>query len=73
MPTRILIDEDLEQFAQIMRDLLHPQAAVEPPVDLIDPPDPFGIDHDCLNPAGHQFINSCGDIVCPHCAKVVWQ
>lgn len=42
-------------------------------VDLIDPPDPFGIDHDCISPAGHQFIGSCGDVVCVHCAKVVWQ
>lgn len=33
--------------------------------------DPFGIDHDCLNPAGHRFIGSCGDVVYVHCAKVV--
>lgn len=43
-------------------------------VDLIDPPDPFNLDNSCPgNPAGHRFINSCGDIVCPHCEKVVWQ
>ena len=35
--------------------------------------DPFGIDHDCLNPAGHLFIASCGDVACCHCSKVVWQ
>lgn len=34
--------------------------------------DPFLIDHDCLNPAGHRFIGSCGDVVCVHCTKVVW-
>jgi hypothetical protein len=35
--------------------------------------DPFLIAHDCLNPAGHSFTGSCGDVVCIHCAKVVWQ
>ena len=73
MPTRILIDENLEQFREIMRDLLHPQAVVEPPADLIDPPDPFGIDHDCSNPAGHYPVRMHGEIVCPHCSKVIWQ
>lgn len=35
--------------------------------------DPFGIDNRCLfNPAGHQYIGSCGDVVCVHCSKVVW-
>jgi hypothetical protein len=34
--------------------------------------DPFGIDHDCPNPAGHHFIGSCGDVACVHCAKVAW-
>lgn len=34
--------------------------------------DPFLIDHDCLNPAGHRFIGSCGGVVCVHCAKVAW-
>jgi hypothetical protein len=37
------------------------------------PADPFGIDHDCINPAGHDFIAACGDVACCHCAKVVWQ
>jgi hypothetical protein len=32
--------------------------------------DPFLIDHDCLNPAGHDPIATCRDIVCCHCAKV---
>lgn len=35
-------------------------------------PDPFLIDNDCLNPAGHHFIASCGDVACVHCAKVAW-
>lgn len=34
--------------------------------------DPFGVAHDCRNPAGHTFIGSCGDVVCVHCSKVVW-
>jgi hypothetical protein len=35
--------------------------------------DPFAIAHDCLNPTGHSFIASCGDVVCVHCSKVVWR
>lgn len=35
--------------------------------------DVFQLDHDCLNPAGHDAIASCGDVVCPHCAKVFWR
>lgn len=35
--------------------------------------DPFLIDHDCLNPSGHDAIASCGEIVCCHCAKVFWR
>ena len=35
--------------------------------------DPFGLDHDCLNPAGHQFVAVCSDVVCIHCARVAWQ
>ena len=34
--------------------------------------DPFRIDHDCLNPAGHYFIGSCGDVVYVHCTRVAW-
>jgi hypothetical protein len=34
--------------------------------------DPFGIDNDCTNPAGHYPIRSHGEIVCPHCSKVLW-
>lgn len=34
--------------------------------------DPFLIDHDCLNPAGHHFIGSCGDVACVHCGRVSW-
>lgn len=32
--------------------------------------DPFAVDHDCVNPSGHDFIGSCGSVVCPHCARV---
>jgi hypothetical protein len=34
--------------------------------------DPFGIEHGCVNPAGHAVITSCGAIVCAHCSKVFW-
>jgi hypothetical protein len=35
--------------------------------------DPFGVENACpLNPAGHDFIGSCGDVVCCHCSKVAW-
>jgi hypothetical protein len=34
--------------------------------------DPFGIDHDCANPAGHYPVRCYGEIVCPHCSKVLW-
>ena len=34
--------------------------------------DPFGIEHGCINPAGHAVITSCGEIVCAHCSVVFW-
>ena len=34
--------------------------------------DPFGIEHGCVNPAGHAVITSCGEIVCAHCSKAFW-
>ena len=37
------------------------------------PADPFMIDHDCINEAGHQPIASCGAVVCAHCARIFWQ
>lgn len=39
---------------------------------ICTPADPFGLDHDCLNPAGHDFTSACGEVVCPHCGKVAW-
>jgi hypothetical protein len=35
--------------------------------------DPFGIALSCTNPAGHQPIASCGEIVCCHCARIFWR
>jgi hypothetical protein len=32
--------------------------------------DPFLLAHDCLNPAGHDFIAACGEVVCCHCARL---
>jgi hypothetical protein len=43
------------------------------PLLTCTPVDPFGVDHDCLNPAGHDPIATCREIVCCHCAKVFWQ
>jgi hypothetical protein len=35
--------------------------------------DPFLVDDPCpFNPAGHRFTGSCGDVVCLHCARIVW-
>lgn len=34
--------------------------------------DPFLIDHGCINPTGHAFTGSCGDVVCIHCERIVW-
>mgnify|MGYP000149080233 CR=1 FL=1 len=34
------------------------------------PADPFGIDHDCENAAGHQFESICGDVICVNCARL---
>ncbi len=39
----------------------------------VETPDPFEIEPECVNPSGHHFIPSCGDVVCVHCSKVVWQ
>lgn len=35
--------------------------------------DVFLIENDCVNPKGHGAISSCGEVVCPHCAKVFWR
>lgn len=40
---------------------------------MLTPADPFGLDHDCLNPTGHEFIASCGEVVCSHCARIAWR
>jgi hypothetical protein len=40
---------------------------------LLREQDPFGIDHDCLNPAGHDFIGACGEVVCVHCGRIAWR
>lgn len=37
--------------------------------------DPLAIDNRCpLSPSAiHQYIGSCGDVVCVHCARIAWQ
>lgn len=35
-------------------------------------PDPFAVAHDCVNPRGHHFIPSCGDLACSHCGRIAW-
>jgi hypothetical protein len=42
------------------------------PLPTCTPTDPFGLDHDCVNPNGHQPIPSCGEVVCFHCARIIW-
>jgi hypothetical protein len=42
------------------------------PLPTCTPADPFGIDHDCTNPSGHQFVATCSDVVCFHCARIAW-
>jgi uncharacterized protein YabE (DUF348 family) len=37
---------------------------------FLPPADPFAIDHDCINPAGHSLITDCTEIVCRHCARI---
>lgn len=34
--------------------------------------DPLRIEHDCVNPAGHDFNGECGNLVCLHCRRVAW-
>jgi len=41
--------------------------------EAIGPADPFRLVHDCINPAGHDAIAACGEVVCCHCAKVFWR
>ena len=52
--------------------ILKPRAAEEIAAVLAQQ-DVFQLEHDCINPAGHDAIASCSDIVCPHCAKVFWR
>lgn len=42
-------------------------------ITAASPADPFLIDHDCRNPAGHDFIASCGQVVWSHCSRIAWQ
>lgn len=51
---------------------IHP-VAIEAVAAVMAAQDPFLIDHDCINPAGHDAIASCGEVVCRHCAKVFWR
>lgn len=35
--------------------------------------DPFGVvDHNCINPGGHDFKGICGEVVCTHCGGIAW-
>lgn len=65
MNIRIRIRDEVEDLVA--------ELIAEEIIVTLPPADPFGIDHDCRNPAGHHFIASCGDVVCVHCSKVVWQ
>jgi hypothetical protein len=45
-----------------------------PPMLICTDADPFEIDDPCpFNASGpHRFLAICGDVVCVHCAKVIW-
>jgi hypothetical protein len=62
----------IERIRVSARQLVDGFIADELAVLAVPASDPFDIEHDCTNPAGHATIASCGDIVCPHCAKVFW-
>lgn len=34
--------------------------------------DPFNVDNDCTNQAGHFPVRDHTQIVCVHCSKVIW-
>lgn len=35
--------------------------------------DPFGVvDHNCINPGGHDFKGICGEVICTHCGGIAW-
>ncbi len=42
------------------------------PLITCTPADPFGIDHDCVNPSGHRFVADCSEVICLHCARIAW-
>jgi hypothetical protein len=64
----------LETYDRLLiRTFAEPNPIVNELPVVLPAADPFGIDDTCVNPAGHHFIASCGDVVCVHCTKVVWQ
>jgi|KBSMisStaDraftv2_1062788.scaffolds.fasta_scaffold3708690_1 hypothetical protein len=50
--------------------LAEEMTGIEKVAAMLPPPDPFGLDHDCLNPGGHDPHLSCGELVCRHCARI---
>ncbi len=41
---------------------------------IVEPRDPFNVVDRCpVNETGHQPIVSCGEIVCAHCARIIWR
>lgn len=60
-PIVIHIDDAVEEIIQQMIE------------EALPPREPFNIEPDCFNPAGHHFISSCSDIVCVHCARIAWR
>lgn len=45
-------------------------AAVAARIDTSTPSDPFGLDHDCANPEGHDPVRYGRHFVCVNCSKV---
>ena len=62
-----------ESIKIAVRDLLLADelAAVDRLAAFLPPPDPFGLDHDCIDAQGHHPIRDRGTFVCSRCTKVL--
>jgi hypothetical protein len=61
------------ELAEVLRDLQDYPDPVDLSSTALTVADPFGIDHDCINPEGHRPIADCSEVVCVQCGKVFWQ
>lgn len=43
------------------------------PIPTCTPADPFGVDHDCVNPCGHHYERVERSVVaCLNCGRIPW-